>query len=89
MIDAPLTAYGTRGQKQYGIDLLVRRNNGAYEVWQTRRYKKVTAVDITAALEIFLKHQWAEKAKRFVLVFACAIETTKVVEAIEEAHTSL
>lgn len=82
-------AYGTRGQKQYGIDLLVRRSDGTYEVWQTKRYKKVAAADIKAALEIFLKHPWAEKAKRFVLVFGCALEETNVVESIEEARTTL
>lgn len=82
-------AYGTRGQKQYGIDLLVRRSDGTYEVWQTKRYKTAKATDVTAALEIFLKHPWAEKAKRFVLVFACALEDTKVVESIEDAGTSL
>ncbi|MER8715845.1 hypothetical protein [Mesorhizobium sp. M1295] len=82
-------AYGTRGQKQYGIDLLVRRTDGSYEVWQTKRYKKGTVADVNAALEIFLKHPWAEKAKRFVLVFACALEETKVVESVEEVRTSL
>ncbi|RWK43755.1 hypothetical protein [Mesorhizobium sp.] len=82
-------AYGARGQKQYGIDLLVRRTDGTYEVWQTKRYKKATATDVKAALEIFLTHPWAEKAKRFVLVFACALEETKAVESIEEARTSL
>ncbi|RWB74595.1 MAG: hypothetical protein EOQ50_14880 [Mesorhizobium sp.] len=82
-------AYGTRGQKQYGIDLLVRRTDDSYEVWQTKRYKKAIAGDVAAALEIFLKHPWAEKAKRFVLVFACALEETKVVESIEDAGTNL
>ncbi|WP_287070794.1 restriction endonuclease [Mesorhizobium sp.] len=82
-------AYGTRGQKQYGIDLLVRRTDGTYEVWQTKRYKKAAAADVKAALEIFLTHPWAEITRRFVLVFACALEETKAVESIEESRTSL
>src|SRR5690242_2880257 len=32
-------AYGTEGQAQGGIDVLVRLANGAYEVWQAKRYK--------------------------------------------------
>src|SRR5579859_1182920 len=34
-------AYGTPGQAQGGIDILVRLTDGSYEVWQTKRYRKM------------------------------------------------
>jgi hypothetical protein len=82
-------AYGTRGQAQYGIDILVRLKDGGYEVWQTKRYERVKPADIDAAVELFLKHPWAEKAKRFVLAYSCPLSTTKVVAALESARDAL
>ncbi|MER9185920.1 HTH domain-containing protein [Mesorhizobium australicum] len=82
-------AYGSRGQKQYGIDILVRLKNGGYEVWQTKRYERAGPADLKAAVDIFLLHPWADKASRFVLAFACSLESTRVVEAIEDARNLL
>lgn len=82
-------AYGRRGQKQYGIDILVRTKDGGYEVWQTKRYEKLGPSDVQKAIDIFLGHPWAEKAQRLVLVFACPFDSTSVVEAIEEARDRL
>jgi hypothetical protein len=46
-------AYGTQGQAQYGIDILVRLTDGAYEVWQTKRYRQIRAADVRAATRRF------------------------------------
>src|SRR6202011_5421949 len=32
--------YGTQGQKQRGIDLIVQRDNGEWSVFSNKRYKK-------------------------------------------------
>ncbi len=81
--------YGTTGQAQYGIDILVRMADGTYEVWQTKRYQKLTATDITKAVNLFLRHPWAEKARTFVLATACPMSTRTVVEKIEASRTQL
>lgn len=81
--------YGTPGQKQYGIDILVRLNDGAYEVWQTKRYETARPGDIDRAVEIFLAHAWAEKARRLVLAFACPLESTGINDAIERGRAQL
>jgi hypothetical protein len=65
------SAYGTEGQAQYGIDILVRLTDGGYEVWQTKRYRDVKPSNVHSALRLFLKHKWATKATKLVLVFAC------------------
>ena len=62
--------YGATGQAQYGIDILARMSDGTYKVWQTKRYQKLTATDITKAVNLFLRHPWAEKARTFVLATA-------------------
>jgi len=82
-------AYGEAGQRQYGIDILVRLSDGSYEVWQTKRYERVRPSDIGAAIAIFLNHPWAERATRLVLAYACPLRTTAVVEAIESARDQL
>jgi NACHT domain-containing protein len=82
-------SYGTPGQAQYGIDILVRLVDGTYEVWQTKRYKHIRPAEVRAAIGLFLAHRWASQAKKFVLAVACNLESTGVVEAIEEARDSL
>lgn len=82
-------AYGEHGQAQYGIDLLVRLKDGAYEVWQTKRYRKMKPSDVRDAVQMFRDHRWAAKAKKFVLATACPMRSTGVVEAIEAARDLL
>jgi len=81
--------YGTSGQSQYGIDLLVRLADGKYEVWQTKRYRKISAADVRIAAQIFMRHKWSEKASRFVLAVACDTSSKRVVEALEEFRSQL
>jgi hypothetical protein len=82
-------AYGTQGQAQYGIDILVRLTDGAYEVWQTKRYRQIRAADVRAATSHFFEHRWASQARKFVFAVACDLDNTGVVEAIEEARDRL
>jgi hypothetical protein len=82
-------SYGTAGQAQYGIDLLVRLADGKYEVWQTKRFRRIRAADVAAAVNLFLNHKWAAKAKKFVLAVATDLRERTVVEALESARTGL
>jgi hypothetical protein len=79
-------SYGTPGQAQYGIDILVRLSDGTFEVWQTKRYKQIRPADVRAATDLFLAHRWASQAKKFVVAVACDLVSTGVVEAIEEVR---
>jgi hypothetical protein len=66
--------YGTRGNKQRGIDLLaVGRNSPKLEVAQCKCYESFPKKLIAAASDAFLEHlpYWREKGvRRFVLIVA-------------------
>jgi NACHT domain len=81
--------YGTPGQTQFGIDILVRLNDGTIEVWQSKRHKRFGAADVKTALALFLSHDFATTAKRFVLALACPLSSTGVIDEIQRATTQL
>jgi hypothetical protein len=81
--------YGKTGHAQHGIDVLIRIADGAFHVWQSKRYKKITKATIKEAVAFFLKHKWAKQARRFVLAVACRFESPAVIDAIEAARTAL
>jgi hypothetical protein len=79
-------AYGTPGQAQGGIDILVRLIDGTYEVWQVKRHKQMTPATLKAAVNLFLAHEWRTKAKKLVFAVACNLDSTANVMAIEEVR---
>lgn len=76
-------SYGKSGHAQHGIDVLVRMPDGAFHVWQSKRYRSITKTGIKSAVQYFLKHKWGQQAARFVLAVACEFSSPAVVEAIE------
>jgi hypothetical protein len=82
-------SYGTVGQAQFGIDILVRLTDGSYEVWQTKRHETFGAAQVREAVQLFLAHKWATQARRFVVAVACELDDTRVVEAIEACRDEL
>ncbi len=73
--------YGSRGQRQHGIDLLARRKiNEGIEVGQCKCYRKFQPNKIREASDEFFKHweRWgAQGVKRFVLFVACDLDRTQ------------
>jgi hypothetical protein len=69
--------YGTRGQRQYGIDLLApRKDSKGYDVAQCKAYATCTPADIKAVSDEFLTHwsHWREHGiRRFILCVACDV----------------
>ena len=82
-------SYGTSGHAQHGIDVLVRTQGGDFQVWQSKRHKRVSKSTVEEAVGFFLKHKWAKQARRFVLTVACKFEAPSVIDAIEAARTEL
>ena len=76
------SVYGTRGQKQFGIDLLAKnRTQGEHSVAQCKCYQDFPPTDMQKASEEFLVH-WDEKwskehVTRFVLMLTCHASSTK------------
>lgn len=71
---ATCEVYGTRGQSQFGIDLLANRVNAeGREVGQCKCYENFSGTKILQASDEFFKHweHWSEKKiKRFILFVA-------------------
>ncbi len=83
---ATCDVYGTRGQKQYGIDLLAYCDDGIHtEVGQCKCYKNFPPSKIIEASDEFLEHikYWQnKKTKRFILFIGCALTRTDQQEEI-------
>jgi hypothetical protein len=80
--------YGTRGQRQLGIDLLAHCKNGSgIEVGQCKCYENIGAAEIEEASDDFFRHlaHWkARGVKRFILFVACDLDKTQHQEKILE-----
>ena len=78
---ATCEVYGTRGQKQRGIDLLARRTSGdGIEVGQCKCYKNFSPAEIRTASDKFFEHlaYWQQQnVKRFLLFVACDLDRTQ------------
>lgn len=60
--------YGTRGQKQHGIDLFARLKEGTgYRVYQCKNVEDLTAAKIRASVGEFLKGKWSDRAHSLVI----------------------
>lgn len=82
--------YGVPGQKQGGIDIYIRRRMSAkYAVWQCKRYQKVTASVIVAAVDEFFKGEWVSKCDEFALCISCSTETKRLADEIEKQSKRL
>ena len=81
-------AYGSQGHTQLGIDILVRKKDGSFEAWQSKRHQSFGPADVRKAIKVFLEADWAKEAKRFVLAVACA-PTPGVIDELEKARTQL
>ncbi len=76
--------YGSRGQKQDGIDIYARRPDAKlYSCWQSKRHKRLTPGLLKAAIVEFEKGAWAAKSEEFVICSAASIQDTKLQNEIE------
>jgi hypothetical protein len=81
--------YGTRGQKQYGVDLLAYRRHGdGIEVAQCKAYASFGPAAIKKASDDFLEHwdqRWStSNVKRFILFVGCALDQTQQQDALQQ-----
>ena len=82
--------FGTAGQDQGGIDILVRPAAGSrYVVWQSKRYQTMTPARLKAAVDRFLAGAWAAKTDRFILATSADLTDTKLALAVESQAVRL
>ncbi|MCJ7502507.1 MAG: NACHT domain-containing protein, partial [Acidobacteriia bacterium] len=84
-------AYGERGQKQYGLDILAELRNapGEFACYQCKRVEKFSASDINKAVDKFLQGKWACKTKRFVLCTSLQLTENQQVDEISKQRNVL
>lgn len=85
--------YGTRGQKQYGIDIYARvAGTDNYWVYQCKRYQSTDEKELKEILEKFLKDQqaaqttkarWLERTVKFTLCITLPLEKTQFTNTLE------
>lgn len=81
--------YGTRGQKQYGIDIYSRLPSGRYVTYQCKRYQELEPGNLSDAVDRFLDGKWAERSERFVFCTSSSVDRTQVEEEIEKQSDRL
>ena len=84
-----VTVYGTRGQKQHGLDVVGRDADGNLWALQSKRQQNYDETDLADAVQKFIdgKRKW--ETHTFVLATSCEAHTTQVVDATVAAHDSL
>lgn len=80
--------FGTKGQGQFGVDLLARRrNNDGIELGQCKCHRSFTSGQIKTASDEFLAHwdgRWKDRdVRRFILFVACDLSKTDRQERID------
>ena len=76
--------YGRQGQAQQGIDVYARKSSGRYEVWQAKRYKTFSAIQLRKAVKAFLAGSWLERSDRLVIAVQANLDDVVVQEEIEK-----
>lgn len=83
--------YGTRGQRQHGVDLLAHRvDECGIELGQCKRYASCTSRKIVEVREKFVEHYGDGKrwqpgtVKRFILFITCDLSSTDLQNTISD-----
>lgn len=80
--------YGTKGQKQHGIDIFAYKN-AKYSSYQCKRYQKVSGNDLEEAVQLFKEGKWYEQSDEFIFCTSCALEVTQIQDKFLELKTVL
>jgi len=69
------SVYGTRGQRQHGVDLVAERVDGKWDVGQCKYYEKLTEANIRSAVDEVLQYwdsHWKSKGVERFIIFTSA-----------------
>ena len=72
--------YGTPGQKQHGIDIIVEHHNGDISVIQCRRIQILTPANLAAAADDYLEGKWAARSVGLIVATSASAARTEVRE---------
>ena len=84
--------YGTSGQKQFGVDLLIHRNDGSLWVGQCKSHRCCDHLLLRRSCDDFLAHQsrWSDRGvTTFVLCLAADIRRTQLHDELHSQENRL
>ncbi|MCC4212965.1 ATP-binding protein [Leeuwenhoekiella parthenopeia] len=80
---------GRGGQKQEGIDIYAVTKKGNYEVYQCKRYKKLSTSNIDRLIAEFKIGKWFIKSNSFTLCTSVSFDDIKLQNEIEKHRLDL
>lgn len=81
--------YGRQGQNQQGVDIVARKPNNRYEVWQAKRYETYTRSDLKKALKRFDEGTFRDRADKLVVAVQASTSDVPLQDEIETQTASL
>lgn len=75
--------YGRRGQKQGGIDIYARVGSN-YNLYQVKRYNRISLKDLRDIFEKFENGEWLKKANFFIICTAARFDDINLQNLFEE-----
>jgi hypothetical protein len=70
--------YGIKGQKQHGIDIFAKIDNGKYSNYQCKRYQVINESNIEDAVTDFQKGDWFSISDKFTFCTTASLNETKL-----------
>jgi tetratricopeptide (TPR) repeat protein len=81
--------YGLRGERQDGVDFVVRDHEGVLHVGQARRVQQLSAASIGAIVDQFLAGPWRHDAKSLILCTTASFKSTSTIIELERQKARL
>ncbi len=81
--------YGIKGQKQNGIDIFAKQDNGKYSSAQCKKYKSLTVANFTKAVNLFKKETWYSKSDVFIFCTTFKMNKTQLQDKFNLLKTDL
>ena len=81
--------YGVAGQKQEGIDIFARQDDGTYASYQCKRYQKMTSATLEEVVRLFKTSEWASKSTRFILCTSAELNLVTLQNTFNELYAQL
>ncbi len=81
--------YGVKGQKQNGIDIFAKKDNGKYSSSQCKKYKSLTVANFTKAVNLFKKETWYSKSDEFIFCTTFEMNKTQLQDKFNSLKVEL
>ncbi|EAY28361.1 NACHT domain-containing protein [Microscilla marina] len=81
--------FGTKGQRQEGIDIYALKDNSRYATYQSKRYQQIKDSDLDKIVDKFKKGKLYSKSDEFVLCTTASMNTTQLQDKFNALKSDL